>query len=51
MNRTRFHRTCFATAFVLGLLAVLWVGAGFWGSSALALAMTALIAAAYLLGA
>ncbi|MDB5751228.1 MAG: hypothetical protein JWP65_1649 [Ramlibacter sp.] len=41
----------FASAFALGLAAVLWVAAGFVGSSWLALAMTAAIGAAYLLGA
>lgn len=38
-------------AFVLGLLAIAWVGVGFIGSSALALGMTLAIAAAYLAGA
>jgi intracellular sulfur oxidation DsrE/DsrF family protein len=41
----------FASAFALGLAAVLWVGSGFVGSSWLALAMTVAIGAAYLLGA
>ena len=45
------NRIAFALAFAIGLLAVAWVGAGFVGSSALALAMTVAIAAAYLLGA
>ena len=39
------------TAFVLGLGAVVWVGVGFAGSSVIALAVTAVIGAAYLLGA
>jgi hypothetical protein len=41
----------FAMAFAIGLLAVLWVGAGFVGSSWLALAVTAVIGGVYLLGA
>jgi hypothetical protein len=41
----------FALAFAVGLLAVLWVGAGFIGTSWLALAMTAIIGGVYLLGA
>jgi hypothetical protein len=41
----------FAVAFAIGLLAVLWVGAGFIGSSWLALAVTAVIGGVYLLGA
>ncbi|HZY18808.1 MAG TPA: DUF802 domain-containing protein [Ramlibacter sp.] len=41
----------FGLAFATGLLAIAWVGAGFVGTSWLALAMTALIAATYLLGA
>ncbi|HEX2544038.1 MAG TPA: hypothetical protein VHL79_04125 [Ramlibacter sp.] len=41
----------FALAFALGLAAVAWVGAGFAGSNWLALAMTAVIAGVYLLGA
>jgi hypothetical protein len=40
-----------AAAFVAGLVAVAWIGAGFVGTSALALAMTLLIGAVYLLGA
>jgi hypothetical protein len=38
------------TAFLLGLLAVGWVGAGYIGHSPLALTMTALIGVAYLAG-
>ncbi|WBY01400.1 hypothetical protein PE066_18335 [Ramlibacter tataouinensis] len=41
----------FALAFFLGLLALGWVATGFVGTSALALAMTAVIAATYLVGA
>lgn len=40
----------FWIAFATGLVAVAWVGAGFVGTHALALAMTVAIAAAYLLG-
>ena len=39
------------TAFVVGLTAVVWVGAGYAASHPLALAMTALILAFYLMGA
>ncbi|MGV3570442.1 MAG: hypothetical protein ACO1PB_07570 [Ramlibacter sp.] len=46
MSKRFFH-----LAFAVGLAAVLWVGSGFIGASLLALAMTAAIAAAYLLGA
>lgn len=45
------NRVICAAAFVLGLAAVGWVGIGFVGSSWTALAMTAAIAAVYLLGA
>ncbi|MDE2592726.1 MAG: DUF802 domain-containing protein [Burkholderiales bacterium] len=45
------NRIVFAVAFAMGLLAVVWVGVGFVGVSWLALTMTALIAAVYLLGA
>ena len=38
-------------AFSLGLAVLLWTAVGFWGHSTLALLMTALMAAAYLLGA
>ena len=38
-------------AFLLGLTAIAWVGFGYWGSNALALTMTLLIAAFYLMGA
>ncbi|NMG27740.1 DUF802 domain-containing protein [Aromatoleum evansii] len=46
MNRT----ICVAT-FLVGLFAVFWVGAGYVGSSVLALAMTAIIGAVYVTGA
>ena len=45
------NRIFFAVAFALGLMAVTWVGIGFVGSSGLALAMTAVIAGVYGLGA
>ena len=38
-------------AFVVGLIAVVWVGAGYAASHPLALAMTSLILAFYLMGA
>ena len=41
----------FAAAFVVGLAAVAWVGFGFAGTHALALAMTAVIGAVYVFGA
>jgi hypothetical protein len=45
------NRIFFAVAFAVGLAAVVWVGLGFVGSSWLALAMTAVIAGVYALGA
>ncbi len=45
------NRTICAVAFGVGLIAVLWVGAGYVGSSALALMMTALIGVVYVTGA
>ena len=45
------NRIVFNVAFAIGLAAVLWVGWGFVGASALALAMTVVIAAVYVLGA
>lgn len=51
MNSPSLNRLFFTAAFVLGLLAIAWVGAGFVGSSLFALAMTAVIGAVYLLGA
>ena len=45
------NRNVFAGAFAIGLVAVGWVGAGFVGTSGLALAMTCVIAAVYVLGA
>lgn len=51
VNRLPLNRMFFASAFVLGLLSILWVGAGFVGSSGLALAMTVLIGGVYLMGA
>jgi hypothetical protein len=45
------NKLLFNLAFVTGALAVIWVGFGFIDSSALAMAMTALIFAVYLAGA
>ncbi|MDB5851061.1 MAG: hypothetical protein JWP29_4813 [Rhodoferax sp.] len=45
------NRIVFSAAFAIGLATVGWVGYGFIGSSGLALAMTAVIAAVYVLGA
>ena len=51
MNANSVNRLFFAGAFALGLIAVLWVGWGFVGTSAIALTMTLAIGAVYLLGA
>ncbi|QHE77406.1 DUF802 domain-containing protein [Hydrogenophaga sp. PBL-H3] len=51
MNHNAVNRLFFASAFALGLIAVVWVGAGFVGTSAIALAMTVAIGGVYLLGA
>ena len=51
MNNNDVNRLFFAIAFALGLVAVMWIGAGFVGTSALALVMTIAIAAVYLMGA
>ncbi|MDX9837695.1 MAG: DUF802 domain-containing protein [Azoarcus sp.] len=45
------NRTLCVAAFVVGLIAVCWVGAGYIGSSPLALTMTALIGVVYIIGA
>lgn len=45
------NRHIFNIAFLLGALVVAWVGAGFFGTNALALMMTAIIAAVYAFGA
>ena len=45
------NRNLFAIAFLLGAMAVVWVGAGFIGANVLALLMTALIGAVYVVGA
>jgi hypothetical protein len=45
------NRYGWVAAFVVGLVAVLWIGAGFVGTSGIALAMTVAIGAVYLLGA
>lgn len=45
------NRNICLTSFIVGLVAVGWVGVGYIGNSPLALAMTVVIAAAYLAGA
>lgn len=45
------NKHLFTVAFILGALGVVWVGAGFVGSSFLALLMTAVIGAVYVFGA
>ena len=45
------NRNICAVAFLLGVIAVAWVGVGYMGSNTLALAVTAVIGAAYLFGA
>jgi hypothetical protein len=50
MNRSS-NATVLIGAFLLGLAAIIWVGAGFVGTSHIALAMTFAIAVAYLAGA
>ncbi|MBA3058819.1 MAG: hypothetical protein KJ614_00290 [Gammaproteobacteria bacterium] len=45
------NRNIFSAAFLLGALAIAWVGVGFLGSNVLALSMTAIIAAVYVFGA
>ena len=51
MNHHASNRLFVLGAFALGLIAVVWVGWGFVGTSAIALAMTLAIGATYLLGA
>lgn len=51
MNNNALNRLLFAIAFALGLLAVVWIGAGFVGTSTLALVMTIAIGGVYLMGA
>jgi hypothetical protein len=51
MSSNALGRSVLATAFVLGLMTVVWVGAGFVGSSGIALAMTVAIGGVYVLGA
>src|SRR5262245_10067489 len=46
MNRSLHH-----LIFFVGLAAVCWVGAGYFGSNSLALAITALVGAFYIVGA
>lgn len=45
------NRYLFAVAFALGLLALLWVGVGFVGTSAMALLMTVVMAGVFAVGA
>ena len=45
------NRNIYAVAFLLGAMAVVWVGVGYIGSNTLALAVTTIIGAAYLFGA
>lgn len=51
MNSNTVNRLFVLGAFALGLIAVVWVGWGFVGTSAIALAMTLAIGTTYLLGA
>ncbi len=51
MNSNSANRLFVLGAFVLGVIAVVWVGRGFVGTSAIALAMTLAIGATYLVGA
>jgi hypothetical protein len=44
------NRNIYAVAFLLGAMAVVWVGVGYIGSNTLALTVTAVIGAAYLFG-
>ena len=43
-------RILFVTAFLLGAIAVVWMGAGFVGTDALALTVTVVIGLAYTIG-
>ena len=45
------HKFSYPIAFILGLIAVAWTGAGFIGTSPIALGMTALIAIVIIAGA
>lgn len=51
MNSNSVNRLFVLSAFALGLIAVVWVGWGFVGTSAIALTMTLAIGAVYVLGA
>ena len=51
MNSPAMSRNFLALAFALGLIAVVWVGVGFVGTSWFALAMTVVIGGVYLVGA
>ena len=48
---TRMNRYFFTGTFLLGAIALVWVGAGFMGSNLLALGVTAVIALVYIFGA
>jgi hypothetical protein len=50
-SNSTLHKVALWVAFALGLAAILWVGAGFLGTSHIALAMTFAIAVAYIAGA
>jgi len=50
-NKPTMHRNLFAITFLLGAMVVVWVGAGFAVTHLLALMMTLIIAAVYVLGA
>ena len=49
MNKT-MNKLLFSTAFVIGAIAIIWIGGVFLGHSALGLAVTLIIAAVYLIG-
>ncbi|WP_439517609.1 hypothetical protein [Hydrogenophaga sp.] len=51
MSSPVLNRLFFVAAFVLGLAAIAWVGVGFVGTGGIALTMTVLMGAVYLLGA
>jgi hypothetical protein len=51
MSSPTLNRWFLIFAFVLGLAAIAWVGVGFVGTGGIALAMTALIGAVYMIGA
>ena len=49
MNKT-MNKLLFSTAFLIGAIAIIWIGGVFLGHSALGLAVTLIIAAVYLIG-